>query len=183
MALGRLNAGENLGVLEAGRVMAQVRARIERHAELREGPSLDEPDLGLRDVAARELLQELHRRDRAGDQVVAGLDVALAAHRPGEHLEMQRTHFDPGAVELRHGRTQARARGNFDIRRKLRDLERRRDIPSGVAAGAEQEENYESEKGLQDSRDGKMAFYDAARAPQPLRPALGDGSRCRAIPS
>ena len=50
--------------LEPRGVVAQVGARVERGAELREGPALDQAHLGLRDVAARELLQQLERRQR-----------------------------------------------------------------------------------------------------------------------
>jgi hypothetical protein len=59
MRLGNLQACEELRVLQAGGVMAQVRACVERGAELGESPALDEPDLGLRYVAACELLQEI----------------------------------------------------------------------------------------------------------------------------
>ena len=54
--------------------MAYVGVRIEPFAQLAERPAFDEDDFGLRDVAARQLAQQLERRKTAADLVAAGLD-------------------------------------------------------------------------------------------------------------
>src|SRR5204862_5346953 len=109
--------------------------------------------------------------------------VALAPHRPGQRFEMQRPHSHASALELRHRRAKASAGGNLDVGRQFGNLERRLDVPRGITDGAEHDENYEGEKGLQDWRGGKITFYDAARAPSPLWIALGGRRRCACIPS
>jgi len=46
-------------------VVAQIGACVERSPELRERPALDQPDLGLRDIAARQLVEQLDRGSAA----------------------------------------------------------------------------------------------------------------------
>jgi len=83
-------------------LVAQERAGVERGAELGEGPALDQPHLGLHDVAARDLVEELHRRQRLEDLVAAGLDVAHLAERAREQLELVAPQRDARLFELLH---------------------------------------------------------------------------------
>ena len=132
-----LEPGEDLGVLQAFGVVAQVGALIERGAELRERPALDQPDFGLGDVAAGELLEQLHRRHRRGDLVAAGLDVAHLAQAARQQLELVAPDTNARLFELLHGRAKAGTAGNLDLDRIAGDGYRRADVPKGVADGGE----------------------------------------------
>ena len=68
---------QDLGVVELGAVVAQIGDCVERSPDLRERPALDQPDLGLRDIAASQLVEQLDRGQRHGDLVAARLDVAV----------------------------------------------------------------------------------------------------------
>ena len=140
---------QDLGFVEAGAVVAQVRARVERGAELHEGPALDQPHLGLGDVAARELLQELERRERLQDLVAAGLDGALPPEGARQELELVGAHRDAALLELLDGGAQAGAARDLDLDRQPRHRERRGHVPRGVAGRRDDEQKYEREEGSQ----------------------------------
>ena len=149
MRLARLDAREDRRVLEAGGVVAQIGARVEHGAKLRESPAFDEAHFRLRDVAARQLVEQIHRRERRHDQVVTGLDVALAAQDARQRLEVIRPHLHAGALELGHGGAKAGARRDFDFGGQLGDFQRRSDVPGGVTTGAEHGEQDKREKSFQ----------------------------------
>jgi len=113
----------------------QIGARVERGAELGEGPALGQPDLGLRDVAARQHIEQRERRHGPGELVAAGLDVALAAERAREHLELEPAYAHPRVLELLGDGAEARAGRDLEVERQARGLERRCDVPGGVARG------------------------------------------------
>src|SRR3954469_10679267 len=133
MAFGRLDALQQLDVLDAVAFVLEIRARLERGAELRESPSFDQAYFCLRDVAARELVEELDRRDRLRDLVVAGLDVTLASEQAGKRFEVVRLDAHAGTLEERDRAAQALARGNLDLGGFGRHADRRADVPSGIA--------------------------------------------------
>ena len=128
--------------------MAQVRARVERGAELGERPALEQPDLGLGDVAAGELLQQLERRDRLRDLVAARLDIALLAERAREQLELVAADHDARLLELLHRGAKPGAARDLHLHRILADPDRRAEVPRAVAGSRGQGNHQEAEKGL-----------------------------------
>jgi folate-binding protein YgfZ len=148
MLLGGLQAREDLRVVQPLGVVPQVGALVERGAELGEGPALDQAHLGLGDVAARELLQQLERRHRLRDLVAAGLDVAHLAHRARQRLELVAPDLDAGLFELLHGGAEAGAARNLDLDRVAGDLDRRADVPEAVADRRGDADHNQREKGF-----------------------------------
>ena len=149
MRLGRLDALQDLAVFQPLCVVAQVGACVELAAKLGERPAFDEPGLGLGHIAARQLLEQLDRPQRLGEKVVAGLDVAAAAERARQRFELIRAHLDARALQLADRRAQARALRDFDFRGDSRHRYRRADVPRGVAAGAEHDEQQQCEESFQ----------------------------------
>ncbi len=145
MRLRRLQAREDLRVLEPGGVMPQMRARIERGAKLGEGPAFDQSHLRLRHVAARELVEKIGRPERLGDLVAAGLDVALLAQRAREGLEFEPARTDSGRLERIHDVAERGAARNLHLDGQARHGERRRYVPRGIARGGKQSEYYQAE--------------------------------------
>ncbi len=175
MLLGEAQPLEHLLVGHALRFVAQIRARVECGAELRERPAFDEAHFGLRDVAPRELVEKLGWRQRLGDLVASRLDVAHLAQGAREDLELVRTHADPGFLELLERGAKARAARNLDFHGVLADRDRRAEVPRAIARDGDAHENNETEKGLQQFRGGKIAFYDGVRAAKPVRIARCHG--------
>ena len=58
MAFDRTQLGKDRCIAQSGRVMLQCRVGIELFAQLTEGLALDKKELGLGDIAARQLFQQ-----------------------------------------------------------------------------------------------------------------------------
>ena len=114
MRLGSADPGKDFGVAQASRVVTNIGVRIQRRAQLPECPPFDEDDLGLRDVAASQLVQQLPGSDAGLNFVAAGLDAVRLAGQAPEQRYLPGPKTEPGAGHLRRGGTQAEARPNLE---------------------------------------------------------------------
>jgi len=112
-------------------------ARIERGAQLPDVPALDQAYFVLGHVAARELLEQLERRGRGAQLVVAGLDALIAPERAREDLEPDRLDRDARLPHERHRCAKARAGRQVEGRRQGGHRNRRDDVPRGIARRGE----------------------------------------------
>ena len=154
MRLACLDLGEDLRRVEARSIVAQVGIGIQRRAELGESPSLDQAYLGLRDIAARELVEKLKRRHGLRELVAPRLDALRAAERAGEDLELHALHLDAGLFHVVGDGPEARAVRNLEFQRHARHLQRRGRVPGAVAHGGQHGEKDQGKEGFQGGRCG-----------------------------
>ena len=133
---------------QPGGVVAKVRMGVEALAHLAESPSFDERHFRLREVATRQLFQQLQRRHAPADLVAAGLDRRGDALPAGEKRQQVGVDGDARFAHLGCRRAQAAAGNNAEVDGRLARFKRRLDPPERGPAqcreqGTGKEENLE----------------------------------------
>ncbi len=142
------------------------RVRPERHSELGKRRALDEGEPDLRDIALRELVEELPQRGALCELVVSRLDRTIrtleARQRDEQELRGQR----PGGRELARDGLEARPR--LHVEGEWRDRQRQRLAdPPPQRAGADRNDDHEERRGAgneeERSRHGAIESGPAER--------------------
>src|SRR4029079_15331163 len=141
-------------------------------------------DLALRDVAARELVQQAERRDLGGEFVASGLDVTRALEHPRKRLELVAADEDALLFQFLRGGAKRSARRDLEFERQARDHDRCREVPQGITARG----NRDGDRGKKHQREEakqrqtvKAAFYDERT--RPVRFAGGRRRRRARVPA
>src|SRR5262249_12552520 len=136
---------EEIRVRERSGIVLEVGMAVQRRPDLPDVPALYQTHLGLRYVAARQLVEQRQRRHPLGQLVTAGLDTLRPAQTAREQLEAPRANRDAGLLEKLRSAAQARTGRHIEPHRQRRERNRPEHIPGCIACSQERSDDPEQE--------------------------------------